>query len=188
LSMGEGEEDPLSPLGRNFLGGLLAHAAALTAIGAPLVNSYKRLLPGTWAPAHICWGVGNRAALVRIPSMSRRRHMEFRSADCACNPFIFLTALMAAGLDGIRSQIEPPPPVDYDVGTISTREEAEARAIEFLPRSLPEALAALEADEVVAQALGPVVLSEFLKVKRSELADYDLHVHPWERRMYLEAI
>lgn len=188
LSMGEGEEAPLSPLGRNFLGGLLAHAAALTAIGAPLVNSYKRLLPGTWAPAHICWGIGNRAALVRIPSMSRRRHMEFRSADCACNPFIFLTALMAAGLDGIRSQIEPPPPVDYDVGTISTREEAEARGVEFLPRSLPEALQALEADEVVARALGSIVLSEFLKVKRSELAAYNLHVHPWERKMYLEAI
>lgn len=188
LSMGESEEDPLSPLGRHFLGGLLAHAAALTAVGAPLVNSYKRLLPGSWAPAHICWGVGNRAALVRIPSMWRRRHLEFRSADCACNPFMLMTAVMGAGLDGIRNEIDPPPPVDYDVGTVTTKEEAAARGLEFLPRTLPEALEALEADQVVADALGPMVHSEFLKVKRSELAAYNLHVHPWERNMYLEAI
>lgn len=188
LSMGETDEDPLSALGRHFLGGLLSHGAALTGAGAPLVNSYKRLLPGSWAPAHICWGVGNRAALVRIPSMWRRRHMEFRSGDCACNPFIFLTAVMAAGLDGIRHEIDPPPAVEDDVGMITTEEEAAARGIEFLPRTLPEALAALESDEVVAEALGPVVLSEFLKVKRSELADYDLHVHRWERKMYLETI
>jgi len=188
LSMGESDKEPLSPVGRQFLGGLLAHAAALTAVGAPLVNSYKRLLPGSWAPAHICWGVGNRAALVRIPSTWRRRHIEFRCGDCACNPFMFMTALMGAGLDGTRNQIEPPPPVDYDVGAVTTKEEAAARGIEFLPRTLPEALEALEADQVVADALGPTVHSEFLKVKRSELAAYNLHVHPWERRMYLEAI
>lgn len=188
LSLSESGQDPLSPLGSQFLGGLLAHAAALTAIGAPLVNSYKRLLPGSWAPAHICWGVGNRAALVRIPSMWRRRHIEFRSGDCATNPYMFMTAIMAAGLDGIHSQIEPPPPIDYDVGIIATEEEAAARGVEFLPRSLPEALQALEADQVVTDALGSVVQSEFLKVKRSELAAYDLHVHPWERTMYLEAI
>jgi glutamine synthetase len=188
LSIGESEEDPLSPLGRHFLGGLLAHAAALTAIGAPLVNSYKRLLPGSWAPAHVCWGVGNRSALVRIPSMWRRRHLEFRSGDCACNPFIFMAALMGAGFDGIRNQIEPPPPVNHDVGIVTSKEEAAARGMQFLPRSLPEALEALQVDEVVADAIGPTVHSEFLKVKRSELAAYDLHVHPWERRMYLETI
>ncbi len=188
LSMGESEKDPLSPLGRHFLGGLLAHASALTAVGAPLVNSYKRLLPGSWAPAHVCWGVGNRAALVRIPSMWRRRHIEFRSADCACNPFMLMTAVMGAGLDGIRNQIDPPSPVDYDVGIVTTIEEAAAGGIEFLPRTLGEALEALEADQVVADALGATVHAEFLKVKRSELAAYNLHVHPWEREMYLEAI
>jgi glutamine synthetase len=187
LSMGETDDEPLSPLGQHFLGGLLAHAPALAGAGSPIVNSYKRLLPGSWAPAHICWGVGNRAALVRIPSMWRRRRIEFRSGDNASNPFIFLTAVMAAGLDGIQNQIEPPAPVEDDVGHLSA-EEAAARGLEFLPRALPEALAALEADEVVAEALGPVILSEFLKVKRSELAAYDLHVHPWERKMYLEAI
>jgi glutamine synthetase len=119
--------------------------------------------------------------------MGRRRRIEFRSGDNASNPFIFLTAVMAAGLDGIQNQIEPPAPVEDDVGHLSA-EEAAARGLEFLPRSLPEALAALEADGVMAEALGPVIFPEFLKVKRSELAAYDLHVHPWERNMYLEVI
>ena len=186
LSMGETEDAPLSPLGRHFTGGLLAHAHALTGIGAPTVNSYKRLLPGSWAPAHVCWGVGNRATLVRVPAMGRRRHIEFRSGDNTMNPFVFLTAVLAAGLDGIQNQIEPPAPVEGDVGHLSDQEAA-AQGIPRLPTNLPEALDALEADEVIAEALGPVILPEFLKVKRTELAAYNLHVHPWERRLYLEA-
>jgi glutamine synthetase len=187
LSMGEADDEPLSQVGRYFVGGLLAHAAGLTGLGAPLVNSYKRLLPGSWAPAHVCWGVGNRAALVRIPGMGRRRHLEFRSADNATNPFIYLTALMAAGLDGIRNRIEPPDPILDDVGHLSD-EEALARGLLLLPRSLPQALDALEADGVLTEALGPIIAPEFLKVKRTELAAYDRHVHPWERKVYLEAI
>ena len=187
LSMGQTDNEPMSPLGRHFLGGLLAHAPALAGAGSPIVNSYKRLLPGSWSPAHICWGVGNRAALVRIPSMNRSRHIEFRSGDNACNPFIFLTAVLAAGLDGIHNQIKPPAPVHEDVGHLSTEEAAE-RGLEFLPRSLSEALAAFEANEILAEALGPVIFPEFLKVKRSELTAYDLHVHPWERDIYLETL
>lgn len=187
LSIGEMEDEPLSPLGLHFSGGLLEHAPALTGVGSPIVNSYKRLLPGSWAPAHICWGVGNRAALVRIPSMGRRRHIEFRSGDNAANPFIFLTAVLSAGLDGIQNGIEPPAPVEDDVGHLSN-EEAEARGLAFLPGTLPAALDAFEADSVMAEGLGPVIFSEFLKVKRSELAAYNLHVHPWERGMYLEVI
>jgi glutamine synthetase len=187
LSRGETDDQVLSPLGMHFLGGLLRHAPALAGVGSPIVNSYKRLLPGSWSPAHVCWGVGNRAALVRIPSRGRRRHLEFRSGDNAANPFNFLTAALAAGLDGIQHQIEPPPAVDEDVGLLSA-EEVAARGIAFLPRTLPEALDALEADEVLAEALGPVILPEFLKVKRSELAAYNQHVHAWERRMYLEVI
>jgi glutamine synthetase len=187
LSIGEADDEPLSPLGLYFLGGLLAHAPALAGVGSPIVNSYKRLLPGSWSPAHICWGVGNRAALVRIPSMGRRRRIEYRSGDNAANPFILLTAVLGAGLDGIQNKIEPPAAVEEDVGLLSEKDAA-TRGIELLPRTLPEALAAVEADEVVAEALRPVILHEFLKVKRSELAAYDLHVHPWERTMYLEVI
>lgn len=187
LSIGESDDEPLSQLGRHFMGGLLTHAHALTGIGAPTVNSYKRLLPGSWAPAHVCWGVGNRAALVRIPAMGRRRHIEFRSGDNAINPFVYLTAVLSAGLDGIHNQIEPPAPIDYDIGLL-TNKEAAAKGIDRLPDNLPDALAALEADDIVGQALGSIILPEFLKVKRSELAAFNLQVHPWERKVYLEVI
>ena len=187
LSIGEAADEPLSKLGRHYLGGLLSHAHALTGIGAPTVNSYKRLLPGSWAPAHVCWGVGNRAALVRIPAMGMRRHIEFRSGDNAVNPFIYLTAVMSAGLDGIHNQIEPPAPIDYDVGQMSD-EEVATLGIVRLPSNLPDALAALEMDEVIARALGTIISPEFLKVKRTEMAAYNMHVHPWERKLYLEAI
>ena len=187
VSIGQTDDAPLSQVGRHFLGGLLAHARALTGIGAPTVNSYKRLLPGSWAPAHVCWGVGNRAALVRIPAMGRRRHIEFRSGDNAINPFLYLTAVLAAGLDGIHNQVELPPPVERDVGYISD-DEAAAEGIARLPSNLPDALASLEADDVIAEALGPIILPEFLKVRRTELAAYEVQVHPWERRLYLETI
>ena len=185
LTPGKEDGEPLSEIGRRFAAGLLAHARGLTGIGSPIVNSYKRLLPGSWAPAHICWGVGNRSALVRVPGLGRRRRIEYRSGDNAANPFLYVCALMAAGLDGIRSELDLPPPADTDVGHLSTA-EARSRGIEFLPASLPEALRAFEADAVLTGALGPVISAEFPKVKRSELAAYDLTVHPWERAAYLE--
>ncbi len=188
LSVGENDDQPLSELGGQFVAGLLAHAAGLTGIGSPIVNSYKRLQPGSWAPAHVCWAVGNRAALVRVPGLGRRRHLEYRSGDNAANPFLLLSAVLAAGLDGIERGAELPPSVNHvDVGHLTT-DEAKARGLEFLPASLPAALDAFEADAVLTEALGPVISREFLKVKRSELAAYDLHVHPWERAMYLEAL
>lgn len=185
LTPGEDGGEPLSEIGRRFAAGLLAHARGLTGIGSPIVNSYKRLLPGSWAPAHICWGVGNRSALVRIPGLGQRRRVEYRSGDNAANPFLYVCTLMAAGLDGIRNEMELPPPVGVDAGHLSTA-EAQARGLEFLPSSLPDALDAFEADAVLTEALGPVISTEFLNVKCSELAAYDLTVHPWERAAYLE--
>lgn len=187
LTAGESDSEGLSDLGRWFLGGLLAHAPALTGLGSPTVNSYKRLLPGSWAPANIYWGYGNRSGVARIPGVGNRRHIEYRSGDNACNPALFLTGLLAAGLDGIRNQIDPGPPFQGDVG-VMTVDEMLAAGLTFLPRTLPEALAALEADEVVGSAVGDVILPHFLSVKRSELATYELEVHPWERATYLEVI
>jgi glutamine synthetase len=187
LSCGETPDQPLSALGRQFVAGLLAHAPALAGIGASTVNSYKRLLPGSWAPAHICWGVGNRAALVRVPGMGARRRFEFRAGDNACNPFLYLTALLAAGLDGIERQLEPPPPIADDIGHLDDDAVA-ARNLGYLPRTLPDALDALEQDSVITQALGSVIATELLKVRRTELAAYEQHVHPWERATYLEAL
>ena len=116
--------------------------------------------------------------------MGARRHIEFRSSDNAANPFIFLTALLATGLDGVERELALPPPVDQDVGHLST-EAAGAMGLDLLPRALPEALDAVKANAVLAHALGPIVFEEFIKVKRAEFAAYQLHVHPWERDVYL---
>ncbi len=187
LTPADGDETSLSETGRWFLGGLLRHAPALTGLGSPTVNSYKRLLPGSWAPANVYWGRGNRSGVARIPGVGKRRHIEYRSGDNSCNPAFFLTGLLAAGLDGIRRRIDPGPPFEGDVGHL-TPAEIERHGLTFLPRSLPEALAALEADEVVADAVGAIALEHFLRVKRHELALYDLEVHPWERATYLEVV
>jgi glutamine synthetase len=178
---GEADDHPsgLLPTVRGFVAGLLAHAAALTAVGAPTVNSYKRLLPGSWAPAHAAYGIGNRAAFVRIPGRARQR-VEVRAGDNACSPYLYLTALLAAGLDGIERQLDPGLPAEGDLGHLPTSAD-----LPLLPRSAHEALGAVEADAAVAAALGPTIFSEWLKVKRSELAAYDLAVHPWERAAYL---
>jgi glutamine synthetase len=183
-----GEDDTsLSQTGKWFLGGLLAHAPALTGLGSPTVNSYKRLLPGSWAPANVYWGYGNRSGVARVPGVGDRRRIEYRSGDNSCNPALFLTGLLAAGLDGIRNQIDPGPPFQDDVGHMSVEAMAEA-GLTFLPRTLPEALDALEENEVVAGAIGETLLPHFLSVKRSELETYNLTVHPWERQTYLEVI
>ena len=186
LLAGSGLDCPLSGTGRHFVGGLMAHAAGLSAVGAPTVNSYKRLQPGSWAPAHIAWGVGNRGILLRVPDVHERCRVEYRAGDNTCNPYLFLSALLAAGLDGIQKQLHPGKPFnELDVGHFSELER-EQHQIQYLPRTLPAALDALERDEILMSALAPPIAGEFLKVKRLELEAYNLHVHPWERQMYLE--
>jgi glutamine synthetase len=187
LTPSDADQTSLSDVGSWFMGGLLKHAAALTGLGSPTVNSYKRLLPGSWAPANTYWGYGNRSGVARIPGVGKRRHIEYRSGDNSCNPALYLTGLLAAGLDGIRNRIDPGPPFQGDIGHL-TPEEIEHYNIRFLPRTLPEALAALEEDAVVAGAVGSEAMQHFLSVKRSELAQYELEVHPWERATYLEVI
>lgn len=187
LTPNAGDTDTLSDEGKWFMGGLLKHVAALTALGSPTVNSYKRLLPGSWAPANTYWGYGNRSGIVRVPGPGGRRHLEFRSGDNTCQPAMFLTGVLAAGLDGLRNRIDPGEPFYGDVGHMTAAEIANA-SLGFLPRTLPEALAALEADEVITAALGPVTLEHLLIVRRSELESYNLTVHPWERDAYLEVV
>jgi glutamine synthetase len=187
LTPSDRDQTSLSDVGSWFLGGLLKHAAALTGLGSPTVNSYKRLLPGSWAPANTYWGYGNRSGVARIPGVGKRRHIEYRSGDNSCQPALYLTGLLAAGLDGIRNQFDPGPAFQGDIGHL-TPEDIARHNIGFLPRTLPEALVALERDQVVAAAVGEVALKHFLSVKRSELAQFELEVHPWERAAYLEVI
>lgn len=174
----------LSALGQSFVAGLLAHARGLSGLAAPTVNSYKRLLPGSWSPAHICYGGSNRAVLVRVPD-SGTKHVEFRAGDSTGNPYLTLIGLLAAGLDGIEKGLLLGQPTTDDIGHLSAA-EASARGLELLPRSAPEALDALEADAVLMDALGPVIGAGFLRLRRSEVATYSLEVGDWERATYLE--
>jgi glutamine synthetase len=178
----------LSPLGRQFIAGVLAHAPALTALAAPTVNSYKRLRVGpsrsgtSWAPAHVAYGPNNRTAALR----TLHGRFEWRVPDAAANPYLVTAALIAAGIDGIDRKLEAPAEVDDDLFEMPERTRQE-RAIELLPQSLREALDALAADDLICTTLGETLTEQFLTLKRAELADYEQHVGDWELQRYVAA-
>ncbi len=177
----------LSTMGYQFLAGILVHARALTAICAPTVNSYKRLVVGrslsgaTWAPAYIAYGDNNRTACVRIPG----GRIEMRLPDGAANPYLAGAAILAAGLDGIERRLDPGEPLNENLYEMSSK-ELKRRKIGLLPQSLAEALDALEADEVVKAGIGGDLAKEFLTVKRMEWIEYSRHVSDWETARYVE--
>lgn len=177
----------LSKMAYHFTAGLLAHARALCAFAAPTVNSYKRLVVGgnssgaTWAPAYICYGDNNRSAMVRIPY----GRLEFRLPDSGCNPYLVTAALIAAGMDGIERELDPGEPMNVNLYSL-TLDEIREKGVEILPQNLNEALDALEADSVFTEALGSEIVSEFLKVKRTEWLEYSRHVSDWEVNHYAE--
>lgn len=176
----------LSKLAYHFLGGLLAHAGALTAICAPTVNSYKRLVVGrslsgaTWAPAYISYGDNNRSSMVRVPG----GRLELRLADGSCNPYLATAAVIAAGLDGIDREIEPGEPHNENLYALSPAQLQE-KGIHTLPQSLHEAIEALNSDPVIKTALGDLA-DEFIDLKRMEWVEYMRHVSQWEVERYLE--
>ena len=179
---------PLSPLGRHFVAGLLDHAAALTALAAPTVNSYKRLTVGTsitgttWAPVHVAHGFNNRTAFVR----TLHGRFEWRAPDAAANPYLMLAGLIAAGLDGIERQLDPGPACDDDLFTLSATQVRE-HGLALLPQSLGAAVDALESDPVIAGTLGPTLTREFCALKRDEAMAYARHVSDWELERYAAA-
>ncbi|MEH7505231.1 glutamine synthetase family protein [Neobacillus drentensis] len=166
-----------------FIGGLLKHGASLIAIGAPSINSYKRMQPGSWAPAHICYGSGNRSVLVRIPEKRRARRFEYRGADGTCNPYLLAACLVAAGLRGIQNRLDPGEPVDFDVSAANEFQLKE-RNINWVPRSLNEAIDHLAEDSVLAQTIGRTIWEEFIKIKRTEWDKYSRVVSDWERNLF----
>ncbi len=181
-------ETLLSPIGRQFVGGVMAHAAALTALAAPTVNSYKRLTVGesitgtTWAPAYVAQGYNNRTALLRtLPS-----RFEWRAPDASANPYLMLAGLIAAGLDGIDRGLDPGPDCADDLFALSLAQIRE-RGIALLPQNLAEAIDALEADAVVTGALGDTLTREFVALKRDEALAYARHVSDWELERYATA-
>ncbi len=176
---------------RYFIGGLLEHARALTAICCPTVNSYKRLVSGFEAPIYIMWSRRNRSALVRVPVYFRgsefasAKRVEFRSVDPSCNPYLAYSCILMAGLDGIKKKIEPGDPVDEDVYEL-TSERKRALGIKELPTTLKEALDEMKSDEVVHEALGSHIFEAFIEYKTNDWNQYCLYVTPWEIMKYLD--
>jgi glutamine synthetase len=186
------QSDPygLSPLARSFTAGILEHARGMIAVLAPLVNSYKRLVPGYEAPVYIGWARINRSALVRIPQISKGHadstRIELRCPDPSTNPYLAFAAMLAAGLDGIERELEPPPPIEENLYHLDAT-KLESRNIRQLPGTLREALDELCADRVVGQALGEHVFERFVEAKNEEWNEYRTQVTAWEVERYLEA-
>ncbi|MBK4738642.1 type III glutamate--ammonia ligase [Noviherbaspirillum pedocola] len=197
MSLGDGERNlfedksdsrglDLSRLAYQFMAGVLKHAPALTALCAPTVNSYKRLVVGrsltgaTWAPAYISYGDNNRSSMVRIP----KGRLELRLPDGACNPYLATAAVIAAGLDGIENDLDPGEPQNTNLYLLSSAELKE-RGIGILPQNLHAAVSALEKDDVVRRALGPIA-DTFIELKQMEWVEYMRHVSDWEITSYLE--
>ena len=177
----------LSELGYHFLGGILKHAQALTALSAPSVNSYKRLVVGeslsgaTWAPAYVTYGNNNRSSMVRVPY----GRLEYRLADSSCNPYLAMAAMLAAGLDGIRNKVSVGPPMNINLYDMSESERKKHK-IAVLPQNLGLALQELSKDRFLRQELGTAIVDEFLKVKTMEWVEYCRHVSDWEKDRYIE--
>jgi len=183
----EDDEFNLSGTAHSFLAGILEHAPAITAISNPTVNSYKRLVPGYEAPVYIAWSDRNRSALIRkpaarVPASSR---IEARFPDPSCNPYLAFAALIHAGLNGVEQGLEAPDPIRENIYDFD-EERREEYGIETLPANLGEAIDALEADEVVGEALGEHVYEKFLEAKSQEYDAFRVDVSQWELDRYLE--
>ncbi|MEW6320137.1 MAG: type I glutamate--ammonia ligase [Acidobacteriota bacterium] len=169
----------------HYIGGLLQHAKGFCAITNPLVNSYKRLVPGFEAPTAIAWSEKNRSPLVRVPAArGGATRVELRMPDPSCNPYLAFAVMLRAGLDGIDREVDPGPPVNKNIYKMSHRERRHLR-IDDLPANLSEALDEFEKDALVRDTLGEHIFQHFLEAKREEWHDYIRHVSPWERERYL---
>jgi glutamine synthetase len=178
-----GDPHGLSRIAKHFIAGQLAHARGMCAVVAPLVNSYKRLVPGYEAPVYLSWGRINRSALIRVPRATRAEstRIELRCPDPSCNPYLAFAAMLAAGLDGIRRELPAPEATNENLYL-----DTERRAgLQTLPASLKDALDELEQDQVICDALGPHVVERFVRAKRLEWDDCQLEVTPWEWSKYL---
>nr|WP_307252264.1 type I glutamate--ammonia ligase [Croceifilum oryzae] len=181
----ESDELGLSETALHYLAGILKHARAFTAVTNPLINSYKRLVPGYEAPCYVAWSPKNRSPLVRVPaSRGLSTRIEVRSPDPAANPYLALAAMLAAGLDGIKNKLAAPPQTDRNIYVMDEQERRDA-GIDSLPANLFEAIQELQNDSVIANALGKHALSHFVEAKKIEWDLFRTTVHEWEREQYM---
>lgn len=186
-------KDPmcLSSTARHFLAGLLERARESTLVVNQWVNSYRRLVPGTEAPVYVSWAQTNRSDLIRVPAHQKGRshstRIEYRSPDAACNPYLVLAVLLAAGLDGVENALEPLEPVTENVFEMSEEQRQEA-GIKRLPEDMGEAIARAESSQFLKDTLGPVACQVFLANKRMEWQAYCSTVTDWEIERYLSVL
>lgn len=190
LFFDDSDEFKLSKIAYGFIAGQLDHARGFSAVTAPTVNSYKRLVPGYEAPVYVGWAQTNRSALIRIPrfveGQAKAVRAELRCPDPSCNPYLAYSVMLTAALDGIDRELLPSKPLNninvYDM----SREERQRKHVVELPGSLLEALSLLDQDKVVKNSLGESIYSAFVRAKQKEWEDYRLHVMDWEVKRYLE--
>lgn len=179
------KEYELSQEALYFMGGIIKHIKAITAVTNPIINSYKRLVPGYEAPINIAWSTGNRSPLIRIPAKrGASTRIELRSPDPSCNPYFASAVCLQAGLEGIRDKIIPPDPVNQNIYEMDQKAREEA-GIENLPSSLEAALEEFKKDEFIQEALGKHVSARFIEAKEIEIKLYNERVHQWELDQYL---
>lgn len=167
------------------IGSLLSNVRDFTAITNPLVNSYKRLVPGYEAPVYLAWSLANRSALIRVPAKrGNATRVELRSPDPSCNPYLVLAVMLTAAIEGIKNKTMPPAQIEENIYDMSTKERKNA-GIESLPGSLNEALYAMKKSELVKKALGEHIFNEFMSSKLKEWDNYRTDVSQWEVDNYL---
>lgn len=178
-------EDGLSDIAKFYIGGTLKHAKAFVAITNPLINSYKRLVPGYEAPVNIAWSEKNRSPLVRVPAKrGKSTRVEVRMPDPSANPYLAIAVMLAAGLDGIENKLTPPPAVNKNIFTMSHREKRRLK-IDELPANLSEAINYFEKSKLMRETLGDHIFYHFINAKKMEWSEYISQVHKWEVDRYL---
>lgn len=178
-------ERGLSKEAYHFIAGIMEHIQGMTVITNPIVNSYKRLVPGYEAPVYIAWSATNRSPLIRIPATrGAGSRIELRSADPAANPYLALAVCLEAGLDGIERKLNPPASVDCNIFEMTDEEKA-ANGIKCLPDNLLDAIKGLENDEFIKGVLGKHLTTKYIEAKKSEWREFNAHVTNWEIDQYL---
>jgi glutamine synthetase len=185
LFLDESAEYQLSQNCLYYIGGILKYIPEFAAVTNPLVNSYKRLVPGYEAPVYIAWSPSNRSALIRVPAKrGRGTRIELRSPDPSCNPYLAFAVMLTAGLAGIQNKIQPPAPTQLNIYHMDEAQRAE-HLIPSLPGSIYEAIQGMKDSQIVREALGDHIFSEFLKAKTHEWDEYRTYVSSWEVERYL---
>lgn len=180
-----GAAGQLSDVARHYVGGLISHARSFAAVTNPIVNSYKRLVPGDLSPCYVAWSTESRNTIIRVPAnRAEETRVELRNPDPACNPYLVIAVLLKAGLDGVKSKIHPSPPVNDNLFALSPP-EYRTRNILTMPQNLEKAIDLFKQDALVIQTIGQELADKYITAKQLEWQRFQSHVHSWELEEYL---